>query len=370
VTTRAILDLSTSPDSQHVIRIAKVDAKTKDIVDYSTFESVPWEGYSVPYEEYAGSTLARLQSPGELRVYDAQGRVTGWVNGTFRNEIPNATVYENMICLPNLNGPYTYEVQGVSNGSYGLIIANATEIGDIVATFTSSNFSITTNSIHQYTINWTRLSGGGEGVTIKIDSDNDGVFEQTFNASRMIRGSMRKLKLYPGYNLISLPVHNYSLTASKLLEMIGSSAQSVFMFNSSSQRYVSYDINLARFGINQTDFRILPDTGYFIYVNNETEADFQGFLKYGLKCFPIFQNYNLLGWSFSQEVNASMLIQLGNGSIRSIFCFNSTSQKWFSYDLDLQEFGIKQEDFSIKPGMGIFTFAREETTIIYEEDEG
>jgi hypothetical protein len=152
--------------------------------------------------------------------------------------------------------------------------------------------------------------------------------------------------------------------------MIGSSAQSVFMFNSSSQRYVSYDINLARFGINQTDFRILPDTGYFIYVNNETEADFQGFLKYGLKCFPIFQNYNLLGWSFSQEVNASMLIQLGNGSIRSIFCFNSTSQKWFSYDLDLQEFGIKQEDFSIKPGMGIFTFAREETTIIYEEDEG
>ncbi|MEM3465579.1 MAG: C25 family cysteine peptidase [Candidatus Jordarchaeales archaeon] len=179
-----------------------------------------------------------------------------------------------------------------------------------------------------------------------------------------------RVLLKPGYNLISLPVHNTSLTASKLLEMIGDSAQSIFMFNSSSQRYVSYDINLARFGINQTDFKIVPDTGYFIYVSNETEIDFQGFLKYGLKHFFITTNYNLLGWSSSQEVNASKLITLGNGNIRSIFWFNSTSQKWISYDLDLQKFGIEQEDFPIEPGMGIFIFARGETIVIYDEEGG
>jgi len=71
--------------------------------------------------------------------------------------------------------------------------------------------------------------------------------------------------------------------------------------------------------------------------------------------------------SISCSVSPSTL-NMG-GSVRSIFCFNSTSQKWFSYDLDLQEFGIKQEDFPIKPGMGTFIFTREETIVIYEEDE-
>ena len=165
-----------------VIRIVKVDGKTKNI-DYSTLESVesvPWDGY----EECAGSTLAVYQSPGELRVYDEQGRVTGWVSGVLRNEIPNAIVNETMkmIILPNLQGPYRYEVEGTSEGNYTLIIANFTRIGDSIATFVANNLPITENAIHQYIINWASLSEGEEGVTVQVDSEGDGIFEYIFTS--------------------------------------------------------------------------------------------------------------------------------------------------------------------------------------------
>jgi len=306
--------------TKDTIKVVIIDAKNKEIKDIKDY-SIPEETPPPYYEESTGSTVPFILSPGELRVYDDQGRVTGWFNGTLRNEIPNAIVNESMklIILPNNQSKYTYEVKGTDTGNYTLVIANFTRIGDSIATFTASNFSIMKNAIHQYMVDWAPLHQGQEGVVIKLDNDGDGEYEQAMNAGIRICKGRRNLKLKPGYNLISLPIHNVSFTASRLLEMIGDSAQSIFMFNSSSQRYVSYDINLARFGINQTDFEIVPDTGYFIYVTNGTEVSFQGFLKYGLKYFTITPGYNLLGWTSSQEANASRLITLGNGNIRSIF---------------------------------------------------
>lgn len=167
--------------TENIIRIVKVDAKTKNI-DYLTLESVEWEGYLIPYEEYAGSTVAILQSPGELRVYDEQDRVTGWVNGTLRNDIPNSTIYENMIFLSNIQGPYRYEIKGISGGYYTLIIANFTRTGDSIAAFTASNITTTENSTHQYIVDWASLSQGEEGVTVQVDSDGDGIFENAFTS--------------------------------------------------------------------------------------------------------------------------------------------------------------------------------------------
>ncbi|MBS7635413.1 hypothetical protein KEJ34_08055, partial [Candidatus Bathyarchaeota archaeon] len=167
--------------AENIIRIVKVDAKTKNI-DYSTLESVEWEGYSIPYKEYAGSSLAVLQSPGELRIYDEQDRVTGWVNGALRNEIPDSTIYENTIFLLNIRGPYKYEVKGISGGYYILIIANFTRAGDSIAAFTASNITTTENSAHQYIVDWATLSQGEEGVSVKVDSDGDGFFEHVFTS--------------------------------------------------------------------------------------------------------------------------------------------------------------------------------------------
>jgi len=178
---------------------------------------------------------------------------------------------------------------------------------------------------------------------------------------------VRMLRLYPGYNLISLPVYNTSITASELLNMIGGSAQSVFYFNTSSQRYVTYDRNLAEFGIPQTDFQINPDAGYFVFVNEEVEVIFTGTIRYGSRSLLIKAGYNLVGWESSRDTNASTIVQLGDGKIKSVFWFNATTQSWVSYDVTLQQFGIEQNDFYVKSGVGIFVFSSEETKINFEE---
>jgi len=121
--------------------------------------------------------FASLFSPGELRVHDSQGRVTGLVNGQVIEEIPNSTYFNNTIILISPSDSYTYEVAGTDNGTYGLAVVS---IQDGNATnFTAIDIPIINNSIHQYAINWTVLSQGEEGVTLKIDFDGDGTFEQT-----------------------------------------------------------------------------------------------------------------------------------------------------------------------------------------------
>ena len=45
--------------------------------------------------------------------------------------------------------------------------------------FTADDISTAPKVVHQYTVDWEALSLGEEGVIIKIDSDGDGIFEQT-----------------------------------------------------------------------------------------------------------------------------------------------------------------------------------------------
>jgi len=156
-----------------------------------TLKSVdrPW------YEEGIFSWLSfGGGSPVELRVCDPQGRVTGLVNGKIIDEIPNAVydrenetviVYFNSLYPHNLPF-YRYEIKGTDTGNYSI---NATYVQNGEATvFAAKKVPITQNATHQYTINWTALSLGEEGVTVMVDSDGDGVFERTFASdSELIR---------------------------------------------------------------------------------------------------------------------------------------------------------------------------------------
>lgn len=125
--------------------------------------------------------VGQLGSPGELRVYDSEGRITGLVNGEVREEIPNSAYINNTVLILSQGGSYRYEVVGTEDGSYGLAVASFKQGKS--NTFTATNLPISTNAIHQYTIDWATLSDSEKGVTIKIDSDGDGNFEKTFTAN-------------------------------------------------------------------------------------------------------------------------------------------------------------------------------------------
>jgi len=122
--------------------------------------------------------VAQLGSPGELRVYDSQGRITGLINGVEKIEIPYSTYYDNIVVILAPTDSYNYDVVGTSGGSYSLMIMNGT--AQEIATFNATDIPTSANAIHRYAIDFVALTRGEEGATIQIDSNGDGAFEKTF----------------------------------------------------------------------------------------------------------------------------------------------------------------------------------------------
>jgi hypothetical protein len=123
-----------------------------------------------------------IHSAGEVRVYDSENRVTGLVNGEVKEEIPSSIYDEEseIVAIFSPSDTYRHEVAGTDEGTYGLDIASIE--GDEATTFTATDIPTTTGATHGYTIDWDALSQGEEGVTVQVDSDGDGEFEQTFTA--------------------------------------------------------------------------------------------------------------------------------------------------------------------------------------------
>ena len=134
-------------------------------------------------------------SPVELRVYDPDGRVTGLVNGEEINEITYSIYHENTVIILSSNDSYLYEIVGTEEGSYGLEVERVSFEENKTITFLSSDIPISINATHQYTINWDALSQGKEGVTIKVDSDGDGVFELIFTSDSELTREEFKLQI-------------------------------------------------------------------------------------------------------------------------------------------------------------------------------
>jgi len=142
-----------------------------------------------------------IHSPGELRIYDSEGRITGTVNGEVKEEIPGSIYVDGTVVILYPSDFYRYEVVGTETGTYGVDISFIKD-GE-ATTFTSTDIPISTNAIHQYTIDWCALSLDEEGVTLEIDIDGDGTFEQTVTADSdltygefMLQMSPQGLKLY------------------------------------------------------------------------------------------------------------------------------------------------------------------------------
>jgi hypothetical protein len=137
--------------------------------------------YFMFYRPHIPRIHAGMESPGELRVYDSQGRVTGLLNGIVVIEIPGSDYFENTVTIFFPNDTYRYEVVGTSEGVYGLTVTAVTRQENI--TFSAIDIPVSVEAIHQYDIDWAgwvALSQGEEGVTVMVDSDSDGVFEHTF----------------------------------------------------------------------------------------------------------------------------------------------------------------------------------------------
>jgi hypothetical protein len=125
---------------------------------------------------------ASIQSPGELRVYDEVGRISGIVNGRVFLNIPGSTLLGSavLVLLPSdaHASALRYEIAGTEQGLYGLRITLLSASAQ-PADFARDGVAIAPRAVHLYSVDWPALSDVS-GWSRRIDEDGDGVFESEF----------------------------------------------------------------------------------------------------------------------------------------------------------------------------------------------
>jgi len=149
------------------------------------------EGVSLTFDENNNTTYSKfpvifaadIGSPGELRVIDKKGNITGLVDGEIVEDIPYS------IYVPESETVYVFgnssadvsdlkiQIVGAYEATYDLALSlseNDTE----KAKFTADDILTNKQAIHQFGVDWGVLSEGGKGVTMEFDEDGIEGFER------------------------------------------------------------------------------------------------------------------------------------------------------------------------------------------------
>jgi hypothetical protein len=145
-----------------------------------------------PRLKVTGSSASfAVYSPANLMVKDPLGRRVGFdpTTNSVVMEIPGAwysgtSLEPQGVAIPDpLDGYYSTLLVGTSTGTYSLI-SELIPIEGGTTTLVIDDIPIATDARHRYTVDWDALSEDGPGVTIEIDADGDGDFEETIFTSQ------------------------------------------------------------------------------------------------------------------------------------------------------------------------------------------
>ena len=184
-------DLTLDGDLTVQVRVSTPVGDSSPLSFTFTKDWVPINGdlyWAVPSPDI----ILQGQSPAEFRIYDSQARVTGLVDGIWREDIPNSLCTEKTIIIFNAADSYRYEVVGTGEGTYGMDIFSV--LGGKVDRFGITGTPISVNAVHQYSIDWDAFSDGERGVIVQVDSDGDGDHEGT----RVLWPPIASLTFSPG----------------------------------------------------------------------------------------------------------------------------------------------------------------------------
>lgn len=121
---------------------------------------------------------AKINSPGDLRVVDASGNITGVVDGQIVQDIPDSYYdpFQHGVVVFNPGEGYEFIVDGTATGTYGLTL----ERGDTSDKSLVEVVDVPTikGHLHSYAVNWQQLDDA-QGVEMRIDIDADGIPEVT-----------------------------------------------------------------------------------------------------------------------------------------------------------------------------------------------
>ncbi|MDD5778614.1 MAG: right-handed parallel beta-helix repeat-containing protein [Candidatus Thermoplasmatota archaeon] len=164
-----------------------------------------------------------------------------------------------------------------------------------------------------------------------------------------------KLSLYAGWNLVTVPLENISITSTdELASVINTQAgftvcTVIVIWDGQHQQYLSHVV-----GISQP-LSLVPGQGYFVFMLADFNATIEG-MPEPIVNIALKTGYNLLGWTKIRPINASELVSHIDNA-RKAASWNDSGQEW------LPEYiaALAHKDFFITAGDGVFVFVNEGT---------
>ncbi len=192
-------------DHCHIRTYEKNLQMTKDLSDNVNITPVNyWEPFHIAREAgelYSVGDLL-LFSPVSYQIVDSSGRKIGNIDGLV-NEIPGAFISEldNTIQYFNIDDPnLSYQIQGLSNGVYGISFSNGNVNTNQIHRYTMMNVPVAVGQNDKYEVNWDLIYQGKTGLTIYKDVDGNGIYETIF----LPPGAPLNFKATQDYDVVNL----------------------------------------------------------------------------------------------------------------------------------------------------------------------
>ena len=194
----------------------------------------------------------------------------------------------------------------------------------------------------------------GMNITLEIVGNTSDFYGQMIDditvTSESETNISLNISLYPGWNLITIPVEN-NWYASDIADNV-SECISVSRWDSQNQTYKTYIVG----GPAAFDFPINPGHGYFVDMNQADDLLVDG-LPIDNVSISLKVGWNLLGWYDENNITASGLSEDINGSV-SLSKWNATAQTYKTYIVG----GPAAFDFTVSRGIGLFVDVKQNST--------
>jgi parallel beta-helix repeat protein len=223
-------------------------------------------------------------------------------------------------------------------------------------------FTVAGKSTKRVNVTWRALNiSVGDCYAIATAAVNDqayGPVSERFEVSAS-PSQQNRWDLAPGFNMISLPVNDASITtAASLAAKLGSNCTEVVTFNGTQQQLQSYVP-----GVPLNNFAIVGGRGYFVNLNHPTSVLITGTgwpSPFGVSLVP---GLNLIGLPVNDTsvTTASTLAAKIGGNCKEVVNWERGTQSYVSYVT-----GVPLNDFVIRAGDGYFVTVDNQTEVTFE----
>ncbi|MCG7849970.1 MAG: hypothetical protein MIO93_12445, partial [ANME-2 cluster archaeon] len=159
----------------------------------------------------------------------------------------------------------------------------------------------------------------------------------------------------------ALPVINDSFMASSLASAIGDVSY-VMKRNASDGDYQNYTVGISG---DADDFIILPDEGYYVYLD-VVQKDFtiKG-THPGTRSIDLVEGWNLIGWTSLDSSDAvAAFVDPLDSKIK--YAVKTSFPYYGDNDMYVAGFSEPEDNFDVEPGYGYFIYVTSRCTLVHD----